>query len=117
MAISLTTSSLIVGTAAARILVYDIRSHQLIRTVNCPKDFIINSLQVMLKPQDLMGHVTIGAAKSDTGAVPIQSITAFQRTRDPKAREAHDVLITLPPTPQVWNLCLTVSLRLTHIFI
>lgn len=102
MTISLTTSLLIVGTAAGRILVYDIKSHQLIRTINCAKDFVVNSLQVMLKPQDLMGHATIGAAKNDSSVVPIRSVTAFQRTRDSKMREAHEVPILLRPTAQVF---------------
>lgn len=119
MAISLTGSSLLVGTSspsastsstpsssttsqASKLLIYDIPSHQLIRSIAMPKDFGITSLQVMLKPQDLMGHATLsmgtGGAKSEKdNTVPIRSITAFSRTRDPKTREAHEVLI-LPPS-------------------
>lgn len=108
MVVSMTSSCLIVGTSSARILIYDITSHQLIRTINAPKDFSVNSLQVMLKPQDLMGHATIGAAKSDPNTI-IRSVGAFQRTRDPKARDAHEILLLLPPNSKVWRLNLAPS--------
>lgn len=102
MAISLTSSLLIVGVTAAQIQIYDIASHQLIRTIPTLKEFSVNALQVMLKPHDLMGHATIGSATSRAGdEVPIRSVTSFQRTRDPKTREKHEVLILLPPHPTV----------------
>ena len=100
MVISLTSSYLVVGTSSARILIYDIASHQLIHTINTPKDFAVNSVQVMLKPQDLLGHATIGTAKNDANT-PIRSVASFQRTRDPKARNVHNILLLLPPNNKV----------------
>lgn len=54
----------------------------------------------MLKPQDLMGHTTIGTAKNDAN-IPLRSVASFQRTRDPKARDIHNILLLLPPNNQV----------------
>ena len=57
----------------------------------------------MLRPLDLVGHV--GASLGTGGGVinvkevlPIRPIVPFQRIRDSKTREAHEVLIALPGT-------------------
>ncbi|KAF5373264.1 hypothetical protein D9615_007472 [Tricholomella constricta] len=100
LAISLTSSHLLVGTEAGLIHVYDIPSHQLLRTISTHKGLAITHLATMLKPPDLIGHVnlnlTVGNISDAKDVIPVKPISPFQRMRDPKTREAHDVLILLP---------------------
>lgn len=58
----------------------------------------------MLKPPDLVGHVSLslgGGAGDAKEPVPVRHITPFQRMRDPKTREAHEVGILLQPSSSV----------------
>lgn len=100
MTISLTSSHLLVGTDGGLIHVYDIPSHQLLRTISTHKGLIITYLATMLKPPDLIGHInlnlTVGSAADARDTIPIKSVTPFQRMRDMKTREAHEVSILLP---------------------
>ncbi|KAI0073256.1 WD40 repeat-like protein [Panus rudis PR-1116 ss-1] len=102
---SLTTSLLLAGTHSGLILIYDIASHQLLRTISTHKGYSITYLSTMLKPPDLVGHVSLslssaGGSTVSAGGVgepiPVKPVTAFQRIRDPKTRDAHDVLMMLP---------------------
>ncbi|KAF8317122.1 WD40 repeat-like protein [Clavulina sp. PMI_390] len=102
MTISLTSSLLVLGTTTGHIIFFDIKSHQRTKTIDCQKGFSVHSLQMMIKPQDLMGHAIIGAAKNDSNSIPIRTVKEFQRIRDPKAREAHEVSLLLPPTAKSW---------------
>ena len=105
MTISLTSSLLLVGTATGLIHSYDIASHQLLRTFSTHKGFSISHLTTMLKPPDLVGHVSLSlnannpADSRDT--IPVKTVTPFQRMRDPKQREAHEVSLMLPPSRTV----------------
>ncbi|KAK7686421.1 hypothetical protein QCA50_010645 [Cerrena zonata] len=100
LSISLTSSHLLVGTQPGLIQIYDIASHQLLRTISTHKGFSITHLSTMLKPPDLVGHVSLslGGAGDAKEPMPVRHITPFQRMRDPKAREAHEVGIMLPPS-------------------
>jgi pre-rRNA-processing protein IPI3 len=53
----------------------------------------------MMKPPDLSGHVSIdfkvGASADLKDTIPVKPVVPFQRTRDTKAREAHEVLVLL----------------------
>lgn len=61
----------------------------------------------MFKPRDLMGHASLGLGDSSSGVaasrdgIPIRPIASFQRTRDPKTREAHEVPLLPPPSASV----------------
>jgi pre-rRNA-processing protein IPI3 len=101
MSISITSALLIVGTSTGYVQVYDIASQQLIRSITAHKDFSITDVRTMLKPQDLMGHASLGDPSSFKEPIPIRSIASFQRTRDPKTRENHDVLLIPPAHPAV----------------
>jgi len=99
LCLSMTASLLLVGTSSGQIHVYDISSHQLLRSINAYKDkgLTITSLATLLKPPDLFGHVGLGdggAAARDVG--PVRPIAPFQRTRDATAREVHEVAVMLP---------------------
>ena len=92
-----------VGTSSGTIQLYDIASHQLLRTINNTslKGHAITHLQTLLRPPDLVGHVsaglgTAGGVVSGREVAPTRPIVPFQRIRDVKAREVHEVLITLP---------------------
>ncbi|KAG6826557.1 hypothetical protein H0H92_015311 [Tricholoma furcatifolium] len=101
MCISLTSSHLLVGTDAGLIYIYDIPSHQLLRTITTHKGFAITHLATMLKPPDLIGHInlslSVGSAADAKDVIPVKPVAPFQRMRDPKAREAHDLSLLLPP--------------------
>ncbi|PSR76142.1 hypothetical protein PHLCEN_2v8640 [Hermanssonia centrifuga] len=102
LSISLTSTLLIVGTTAGLIHIYDIASHQLLRTISTHKGFSITCLMTMLKPPDLIGHVslTLNATNATDvrDTIPVKPVAPFQRMRDPKSREAHEVMLLLPPS-------------------
>ncbi|KDQ26996.1 hypothetical protein PLEOSDRAFT_1077773 [Pleurotus ostreatus PC15] len=100
LAISLTSSLLLAGTATGHINVYDIASHQLVRAINSHIGSAVNHLATMLKPLDLIGAASINDIRD---VVPVKPVSPFQRTRDAKARNAHEASILLPThdlTPQ-----------------
>ncbi|ETW79118.1 hypothetical protein HETIRDRAFT_156059 [Heterobasidion irregulare TC 32-1] len=96
--ISLTTSLLLVGTSTGLINIYDIPSRQLLRSITTHGGFGITYLDTMIKPPDLVGHVSlslsVGGEKG--GEMPVRPVMPFQRMREAKAREAHEVTMLLP---------------------
>ncbi|GLB41732.1 putative WD40 repeat-like protein [Lyophyllum shimeji] len=100
MSISLTSSHLLVGTESGLIHVYDLPSHQLLRTISTHKGLTITHLATVLKPLDLIGHIdlnlAVGSAADAKDIIPVKPVAPFQRMRDPKTREAHEVSILLP---------------------
>lgn len=109
MAISLTSSLLLVGTSGGLVHSYDITSHQLLRTISTHKGLSISHLATMLKPPDLVGHVSLSLSANNTAdsrdTIPARTVAAFQRMRDPKQREAHEVSMFLPPSRTVSFFC------------
>ncbi|KAG6891259.1 hypothetical protein C0995_008511 [Termitomyces sp. Mi166 len=105
LCISLTSSHLLVGTETGLIHIYDIPSHQLLRTITAHKGFVITHLATMLKPLDLIGHVnlnlSVGSGADAKDISPVKHVSPFQRMRDSKTREAHDVVLLLPPQKMV----------------
>ena len=99
----MTSSHLLVGTHSGLIQVYDIASHQLLRSISTHKGFSITHLTTMLKPPDLVGHVSLslGGGGDSKEPVSVRHITPFQRMRDPKTREAHEVGIMLAGSSSV----------------
>jgi pre-rRNA-processing protein IPI3 len=120
MAISLTSAFLLVGTTKGKIHVYDVPSHQRLRTImpslgssstssgssNAPLP--ITHIQTMLRPADLIGHVRLdvdqhkGGLGGGRAEVVPRVVAPFQRTRDAKARESHEVGMVLPPSKAEW---------------
>ncbi|OCH85507.1 WD40 repeat-like protein [Obba rivulosa] len=100
MAISLTGSVLLAGTAGGLVHTYDIASHQLLRTLAAHKGLLIAHLATMLRPPDLVGHInlslTAASPNAERESVPVRPVVPFQRMRDPKTREAHEVAMLLP---------------------
>ena len=99
------SSQLLVGTAGGIIHIFDIASHQLLRSISSHKGSKITYLKTMLKPVDLIGHVDMslstGHSESTKDIMPPRSVVPFQRIRDGKAREAHEVLLMLPISSKV----------------
>ena len=95
---------------------YDIASHQQLRTLGAHKGLAITHLAALLRPPDLVGHISLTlAAGTDTREVPVRPVVPFQRMRDARARELHEVAMMLPPRPVVrgaFSFC-GVDLRLT----
>ena len=105
MAISLNASTLIIGTLSGFIHLYDIASHQLLRSISTHKGLVITHLVTMLKPPDLTGHISLNlntaSAVSAKDVMPTRPVAPFQRVRDAKARNAHEVLMMLPTSVNV----------------
>ncbi|KXN86545.1 Pre-rRNA-processing protein IPI3 [Leucoagaricus sp. SymC.cos] len=95
MAISLTSTLLLVGTTNGMINLYDLPSHQLLRTISTHKGFSISHLTTLLKPPDLIGHISldlkVGSMSDAKDALPAKPVQPFQRMKDAKAREAHEI--------------------------
>ncbi|QRV88981.1 pre-rRNA-processing protein IPI3 [Ceratobasidium sp. AG-Ba] len=104
MTISFTSSHLLVGTSSGAIHIYDIESHQLLRSISTHKDkgLSVVYLQCMLKPIDLQGHATIGdGGPSAKEPIPLRPVVPLQRMRDLKARDVHEVsMMILPSSPE-----------------
>ncbi|THU91527.1 WD40 repeat-like protein [Dendrothele bispora CBS 962.96] len=100
IAISFTSSSLLVGTSSGLIHIYDVPTHQLIRTISTHKGFSITHLSTMLKPIDLIGHVNlrmnVGTMSDARETIPVKPVVPFQRMRDAKTRDLHDLSVLLP---------------------
>lgn len=96
LSLSLTGALLLVGTALGNVHVYDVPSHQLLRTINAHPGpgLAITHLTALLKPPDLVGHVQLGGDKD--GGIPVLPIVPFQRMREARPREAHEVTMMLP---------------------
>ncbi|THH10360.1 hypothetical protein EW145_g1398 [Phellinidium pouzarii] len=104
LALSITQSMLLIGTAVGEVHLYDIASHQLLRTLSPVKDkaqgLAVTHIECMLKPPDLIGHINLdlqfGGMMSAKDAMPTKPVTPFQRVRDGKARDMHSVPMMLP---------------------
>lgn len=97
LSISFTGSLLLVGTSVGLIHIYDIASHQLLRTISTHKGFSITYIATMLKPPDLIGHISLSMNFADArDTVPVKPVLPFQRMRDAKTRDMHEVSLLLP---------------------
>ncbi|KAJ7918789.1 WD40 repeat-like protein [Mycena leptocephala] len=102
--ISLTSTLLLAGTSAGIIHIYDIPSHQLLRSISTHKGLSITHLATMLKPPDLIGHVNLSInAGHSSDTVPVRHVAPFQRMRDAKSREARDITMMLPVQDNVYE--------------
>ncbi|KAH8093781.1 WD40 repeat-like protein [Cristinia sonorae] len=101
--LSLTSSLLLVGTCDGHIHIYDVASHQLLRSISTHKGTSITYLRTMLKSPDLVGHVSlslsIGSSTDAKDSIPVRPVAPFQRMQDPKTREAHEVSLMLAVQP------------------
>ena len=113
MTISLTGSSLLVGTEGGLIQLYDVASHQLLRTISSHKGGAIKFLRSILKPIDLVGHVSlnlhVNGATDAKDVIPVRPVLPFQRIKDVKLRDTHEVTIMLPAMRSVSNLSSSTS--------
>ena len=115
--ISLTSSTLLVGTLGGLIHLYDIPSHQLLRTISTHKGLSIAHLETMIKPPDLIGHINLDfrAGTADTrDVIPVKPVVPFRRMRDAKARDAHEVTMMLPSYNTVCSYSYPLQWHHTH---
>ena len=96
--ISISSSILVVGTSEGMIHLYDIPSHQLLRSISTHKGVSISHIQTMVKPPDLVGHLSleIKAGSEAKDVIPVKPVAPFQKIRDAKARDAHEVTLIWP---------------------
>jgi pre-rRNA-processing protein IPI3 len=101
LCLSLTGAMLLAGTALGNVHVYDVPSHQLLRTINAHPGpgLAVTHLTTLLKPPDLVGHVRLDGDKD--GKIPVRPIVPFQRMREARPREAHEVTMMLPHAQKV----------------
>ena len=99
MTISLTGSSLLVGTEGGLVHIYDVTSHQLLRTISSHKGGAVTFLRSILKPIDLVGHVSlnlhVNGATDAKDVIPVRPVLPFQRIKDAKLRDTHEVTTVL----------------------
>lgn len=100
MTFSQTGSSLLVGTEGGLVHLYDVASHQQLRTISSHKGGAITFLRSILKPVDLVGHISLnlhvnGTAESKD-VIPVRPIQPFQRIKDAKSRDAHETAVMIP---------------------
>lgn len=54
----------------------------------------------MLKPPDLIGHISLNLSLGSTNdardVIPVKPVATFQRMRDAKTRDVHEVSMQLP---------------------
>lgn len=89
--------------------VYDIASQQLLRTISPSKDkaqgLAVTHIECMLKPPDLIGHISfsvnVSGVSNARDVMPTRPVVPFQRFRDVKTREAHEVLMMIPAQDEV----------------
>ena len=109
MTFSLTGSSLLVGTEGGLVHSYDVASHQLLRTISSHKGGAITFLRSIIKPIDLVGHISLNLHVNGTAdakdVIPVRPIQPFQRTKDAKSRDAHEVTMMLPTVRSVSIVC------------
>jgi pre-rRNA-processing protein IPI3 len=111
LGLSLTSSNLLIGTSTGKIMVFDVASHQLLRTFSPSSSasaaaaggaspFSVTHIHTCLRPGDLVGHVALSTtAGKERDWMPVtRHVAPFQRTRDLKAREAREVWMRLPDT-------------------
>jgi pre-rRNA-processing protein IPI3 len=93
LALSLTGTTLLAGTTAGKVLLFDVASHQLLRSfvLGAPVTYLASGL----RPPDLAGHVRLGGGRDARAPVP-RHVAPLQRTRDEKARLAHEAWVRLP---------------------
>jgi pre-rRNA-processing protein IPI3 len=95
LAISMASSLLLVGTSAGSIRIFDIASHQLLRSILVHKDkgLRISTLATILKPLDLVGHINLNLSADAKDGPPIhpKPVVPFMKMRDAKAREKREV--------------------------
>jgi len=100
LSVSLTSTLIVVGTSTGLIHIYDIPSHQLLRTISTHKGLCITQHATMLKPPDLIGHISlnlnVGSVADARDVVPVKVVAPFQRMQDSKTREVHEVGMMLP---------------------
>ncbi|KAI9459038.1 WD40 repeat-like protein [Russula earlei] len=100
LSLSLTGALLLAGTAVGNVHVYDVPSHQLLRTINAHPGpgLAVTHLTTLLKPPDLVGHVRLGGDKD--GGIPVRSVVPFQRMLEARLRDAHEVTMMLQHAPK-----------------
>ncbi|KAI0028547.1 WD40 repeat-like protein [Vararia minispora EC-137] len=76
LSLSLTSSLLLAGTVAGFVHVYDVHSHQRLRSISVGAK--ITNVYAMLRPPDLFGHTSLVARE---GSIPVRPIAPLQRTR------------------------------------
>jgi len=108
MSFSLTGSSILVGTEGGLVHLYDVVSHQLLRTISSHKGGAITFLRSILKPIDLIGHISlnlhVNGATDAKDVIPVRPILPFQRIKDAKLRDAHEVTMMLPAVRSLHDL-------------
>lgn len=102
-----------------QILIYDVASHQLLRSINNFKDkgYEISYLITLLKPPDLLGHVSLGDRGVSAGEQdPVRPVAQFHKIKDVSARIAHELPLILPICETVWKICTLGPLLIIPIF-
>lgn len=92
LALSLSSTHLLVGTSAGTIQIHSLPSHQHLRTLS-PHAGPVTHLSTLLRPADLVGSV---GAKSEE--IPIMEIKPLDRLKHRSPQESHELTVLLRPS-------------------
>lgn len=92
LALSLSSTHLLVGTSAGTIQIHSLPSHQHLRTLS-PHAGPVTHLSTLLRPADLVGSV---GAKSEE--IPIMAIRPLDRLKLRSPQESHEPTVLLRPS-------------------
>ncbi|OXG80821.1 pre-rRNA-processing protein IPI3 [Cryptococcus neoformans var. grubii Br795] len=92
LALSLSSTHLLVGTSAGTIQIHSLPSHQHLRTLS-PHAGPVTHLSTLLRPADLVGSV---GAKSEE--IPIMEIKPLDRLKHRSPQESHEPTVLLRPS-------------------
>lgn len=92
LALSLSSTHLLVGTSAGTIQIHSLPSHQHLRTLS-PHAGPVTHLSTLLRPADLVGSV---GAKSEE--IPIMAIKPLDRLKLRSPQESHEPTVLLRPS-------------------
>ncbi|OXG31405.1 pre-rRNA-processing protein IPI3 [Cryptococcus neoformans Bt15] len=92
LALSLSSTHLLVGTSAGTIQIHSLPSHQHLRTLS-PHAGPVTHLSTLLRPADLVGSV---GAKSEE--IPIMEIKPLDRLKHRSLQESHEPTVLLRPS-------------------
>lgn len=105
LALSLSSTHLLVGTSAGNIQIHSLPSHQHLRTLS-PHAGPVTHLTTLLRPADLVGSVGVGAGAGAKGEeIPIMEIKPLERLKGRPPQESHEPTVLLrPPTSHAASL-------------
>ncbi|WVQ81427.1 hypothetical protein IAT38_003551 [Cryptococcus sp. DSM 104549] len=103
LALSLSSTHLLLGTSAGTIQIHSLPSHQHLRTLS-PHSGPVTYLSTLLRPADLIsGPASASGAGGKVEQWPLMEIKNLERMKTRAARESQETTLLLRPPPQAFT--------------